>query len=53
MSDKTILTIQVSGFLTALAILPFIHGWQQIVFAVGFTIHFIGDLFRLHKDGLI
>ena len=53
LSDKVILTIQVSGFMMALAMLPAMHGLFQVLFAVGFTVHFIGDLFRLHKDGVI
>ena len=53
LSDKKILVIQVSGFLVALAFLPFLRGWSQLLFSAAFTAHFIGDMFRLHKDGLI
>lgn len=53
MNDKVILTVQVTGFLIALAILPFLHGWAQLLFAGAFTVHFIGDLMRLKKDGVI
>lgn len=53
MSDKLILTVQVAGFLTALAVLPFLHGTAQALFATAFAVHFIGDLMRLKKDGVI
>lgn len=53
LSDKAILAIQVSGFIGALAVLPFMHGWAQALFSTGFAVHFIGDLFRLDKDGVI
>lgn len=52
-SDKVILTVQVTGFLSALAILFFLHGWTQALFAAAFSVHFAGDLMRLKKDGLI
>lgn len=48
-----ILTIQVSGFVFALTLLPFMHGLVQKLFAAGFTVHFVGDLLRLKKDGVI
>lgn len=53
MTDRTILILQVSGFVAALAVLPFIHGRLQGLFAVAFTVHFIGDIFRAHKDGIV
>lgn len=53
MSDRFILTLQVTGFLAALAFLPFMHGFTQVVFSTAFSVHFIGDLLRLKKDGLI
>jgi len=53
MTDRTILILQVSGFVAALAILPFLHGWSQGLFAAAFTVHFIGDMFRAHKDGVV
>lgn len=53
MSDRTILILQVSGFVAALVTLPFLHGLVQGLFAAAFTVHFIGDVFRAHKDGII
>jgi len=53
MNDKGILTIQVAGFVGALVILPFLHSVGQILFSVAFAVHFVGDVFRLHKDGVI
>ncbi len=53
MSDKAILRIQVAGFVTALLILPFFHNTAQILFSTAFTVHFVGDILRLRKDGVI
>lgn len=53
LSDKQILVIQVVGFLAALAILPFLHGLPQALFSTAFAVHFIGDMFRLRKDGIL
>jgi hypothetical protein len=53
LSDKQILVIQTTGFIAALIALPFFHGIGQILFSVAFAVHFIGDMFRLHKDGVI
>jgi hypothetical protein len=53
MSDKTILAIQIAGFVMALAVLPFMHGWAQVLFSSAFAVHFVGDLLRLHKDKII
>lgn len=53
MSDKLILTVQVAGFLAAIAILLFLNGTAQALFATAFAVHFIGDLMRLKKDGVI
>ncbi len=53
LSDKQILVIQATGFVMALALLPFLRGWFQWGFSIAFAIHFVGDLFRLHKDGII
>lgn len=53
MSDKTILAIQVGGFAAAVVILPFMHGGAQILFSLAFAVHFVGDIFRLRKDGVI
>lgn len=53
MSDGTILAIQVGGFVGALVVLPFLHGPAQILFSVCFSVHFVGDLLRLKKDGVI
>ncbi len=53
LTDKQILVIQTVGFVVALAILPFLHGIGQVLFSLAFAVHFIGDLFRLHKDGVI
>lgn len=53
LSDKAILSIQVSGFMVALLVLPFMHGLAQALFSAGFTVHFIGDMFRLRKDGIL
>lgn len=53
MSDKLILTVQVSGFLVALVLLFFLHGTAQLLFALAFAVHFVGDLMRLKKDGVI
>jgi hypothetical protein len=53
MSNKAILAIQVTGFLAALALLPFMHSLGQLLFSGAFAVHFVGDLFRLHKDGII
>ncbi len=53
LTDKQILITQVAGFVGALIVLPFMHGVAQVLFSLGFTVHFVGDLFRLHKDGKI
>jgi hypothetical protein len=53
LSDKQILIIQTAGFVAALAFLPFFHGIGQILFSLAFAVHFIGDMLRLHKDGVI
>jgi len=52
-SDTNILAIQVSGFLSALILLPLFHGLPQVLFATAFSLHFIGDMMRLKKDGLL
>jgi hypothetical protein len=53
LTDKQILIIQTAGFIAALAFLPFFHGIGQILFSLAFAVHFIGDVLRLHKDGVI
>lgn len=51
LSDKQILVIQVAGFLSALPFLFFMHGLPQVLFSTAFAVHFVGDMFRLYKDG--
>jgi hypothetical protein len=53
LSDKQILLIQTAGFVAALAVLPFLHGVSQVLFSIAFAVHFVGDMLRLHKDGVI
>jgi hypothetical protein len=53
MTDKQILIIQTAGFVVALAVLPFLHGISQVLFSLAFAVHFVGDMLRLHKDGVI
>jgi hypothetical protein len=52
-SDKTILVIQTAGFVAALAVLLFLRGLSQVLFSVAFAVHFVGDMLRLKKDGVI
>ncbi len=52
-TDKKILAVQISGFMAALAVLPFLHGLSQILFSTFFAVHFVGDVLRLKKDGVI
>lgn len=51
--DKVILTLQVTGFIAALAILPFLHGVARFLFSIAFAVHFVGDILRARKDGVI
>ena len=51
MSDKTILTLQVSGFLAA-PVLWFFHA-PHALFIIAFGVHLVGDIFRAKKDGLL
>jgi len=53
MTDKQILLIQTAGFVAALVVLPFLHGVSQVLFSIAFAVHFVGDMLRLHKDGVI
>jgi hypothetical protein len=53
LTDKQILAIQTAGFIVALAVLPFFHGIGQVLFSIAFAVHFVGDVLRLHKDGVI
>jgi len=52
MMDNVILSIQVGGFMFALASL-FYPGqpMTSILFPIGFGIHLVGDLIRLKVDG--
>jgi hypothetical protein len=51
MSDKLILGIQVGGFAAALVAL--FSTSLHVVFVIALGIHFVGDLMRLKKDGLL
>jgi len=50
--EPLIISLQVTGFITALGFLIWHHSLYELAFGTAFAVHFAGDFLRFLKDGI-